>query len=75
MELAEDMFIYYVVTDQGVARAVSLNVRPKDPHSAKPPTKPNHLYAILPCTTLVITVASLLTMPKRDFNACHAIYD
>ena len=31
MELAEDMFIYYVVTDQGVARAVSLNVRPKDP--------------------------------------------
>ena len=32
MELAEDMFIYYVVTDQGVVRAVSLNVRPKDPH-------------------------------------------
>ena len=40
MELAEDMFIYYVVTDQGVARAVSLNVRPKDPHSPKPPTWP-----------------------------------
>ena len=38
MELAEDMFIYYVVTDQGVARAVSLNVRPKDPHSPKPLT-------------------------------------
>ena len=35
MELAEDMFIYYVVTDQGVARAVSLNVRPKDPTIAQ----------------------------------------
>ena len=50
MELAEDMFIYYVVTDQGVVRAVSLNVRPNP-------------YALLPCT-----VASLLTMPIRDFN-------
>ena len=35
MELAEDMFIYYVVTDQGVVRAVSLNVRPKDPTVAQ----------------------------------------
>ena len=35
MELAEDMFIYYVVTDQGVARAVSLNVRLKDPTIAQ----------------------------------------
>ena len=69
MELAEDMFIYYVVTDQGVARAVSLNVRPKGSHSRPNHSPdPSHPYAILPCTTLVITVASLLSMPIRDFD-------
>ena len=50
MELAEDMFIYYVVTDQGVARAVSLNVRPKDPTIAQ--TKPYPKTPMLYCHAL-----------------------